>query len=89
MISAHRVPGALQEVSFAIGKPVSAVKAAGDLLALERKRGTKEGIARALLLVTSAVIWRVPVTTVKAQNTSDFDGYTWGYHSRNGVISLT
>ena len=49
-------PGALQEVSFAIGKPVSAVKAASDLLALERKRGTKEGIARALLLVTLAVL---------------------------------
>ncbi|CAL1149617.1 unnamed protein product [Cladocopium goreaui] len=46
--------GALQEVSFAIGKPVSAVKAAGDLLALERKRGTKEGIARALLLVSAS-----------------------------------
>lgn len=46
--------GALQEVSFAIGKPVSAVKAASDLLALERKRGTKEGIARALLLVSAS-----------------------------------
>ena len=51
-----QLPGALQEVSFAIGKPVSAVKAASDLLALERKRGTKEGIARALLLVTLAVL---------------------------------
>eukprot|EP00435_Cladocopium_sp_Y103_P023510 s665_g5.t1 len=46
--------GALQEVSFAIGKPVSAVKAASDLLALERKRGMKEGIARALLLVSAS-----------------------------------
>ncbi|CAK9064083.1 Uncharacterized protein SCF082_LOCUS33064 [Durusdinium trenchii] len=46
--------GALQEISFAIGKPVSALKAAQDLLEKERKRGVKEGVARALLLVSAS-----------------------------------
>lgn len=47
----YELPGALQEISFAIGKPLSAMKAASELLEKERKRGVKEGIARALLLV--------------------------------------
>jgi len=46
--------GALQEISFAIGKPLSAMKAASELLEKERKRGVKEGIARALLLVSAS-----------------------------------
>jgi len=46
------VLGALQEIAFAIGKPVSALKAAQDLLEKERKRGIKEAIARAHLLVS-------------------------------------
>ncbi|CAE7193001.1 unnamed protein product [Symbiodinium necroappetens] len=46
------VLGALQEIAFVIGKPVSALKAAQDLLEKERKRGIKEAIARAHLLVS-------------------------------------
>ncbi|CAE7796398.1 unnamed protein product [Symbiodinium sp. CCMP2456] len=46
------VLGALQEIAFAIGKPVSALKTAQDLLEKERKRGIKEAIARAHLLVS-------------------------------------
>jgi len=37
-----------------VGKPLAAVKAAQDLLAKEKKRGVKEGIARALGFVASS-----------------------------------
>ena len=46
--------GTLQEIAFAIGKPVSALKAAQDLLEKERRRGIKEAIARAQLLVSAS-----------------------------------
>ena len=46
------VLGTLQEIAFAIGKPVSALKAAQELLERERRRGIKEAIARAQLLVS-------------------------------------
>ena len=46
--------GALQEIAFAIGKPVSALKAAQELLDKERRRGIKEAVARAQLLVSAS-----------------------------------
>lgn len=47
------VLGALCEISSAIGKVVSARKAAQELLERERTHGTKEGAARALLLAAA------------------------------------
>mmetsp|Transcript_64531 Transcript_64531/g.151649 ORF Transcript_64531/g.151649 Transcript_64531/m.151649 type:complete len:672 (+) Transcript_64531:48-2063(+) len=44
--------GGLQEIAFTIGKPISAQKAAQELLEKERRRGIKEAVARALLRVS-------------------------------------